>query len=253
MNSTRRIWLFLLLFGVPIVFLYTLSKGKNNSENLPYFSQSAIATENALNDSLEKYKESDKYDFIVSLKKGLKEQKIKDFVFYDEDSTEVSSATTKGKTLVVNTLIPSCPYYCPILQSELQYLVYDKLKGRPDFNDLLFISHLIDTSGKVPGLTRFNSEQKGIDKKSWKIVTGDTNSIFDFQLPTGNIIERNCDTTITCIGGKPYYQMIMLVDRNRYVRGLYQGNQTQLIERMRGDIRKLFIEYKQEDKKSENK
>ena len=33
---------------------------------------------------------------------------------------------------------------------------------------------------------------------------------------------------------------------------MYQGNQTQLIEKMRGDIRKLFIEYKEKEKKPSN-
>ena len=252
MNPARRIWLFILLFGVPIIFLYTLSRGKNNSDNLPYFSKSAIVSEKSLTDSIAKYKGSENAKEFKDLKDVFKNQRIKDFTFYEEDSTEVSSATTKGKTLVVTTLIPSCPYYCPVLQNEIKYLVYDKFKGRPDFKDLLFISHLVDTSGIIPNISRFINEQKGIDSESWKIVLGDTNSIFDFELPTGNILKRECDTTITCIGGKPYYQMIMLVDRNRNVRGLYQGNQTQLIERMRGDIRKLFIEYKQEDKKVKN-
>jgi hypothetical protein len=39
----------------------------------------------------------------------------------------------------------------------------------------------------------------------------------------------------------------LLIDKNRKVRGMYQGEQTQQIENMRKDIRKLFIEYKEEE------
>ena len=177
-----------------------------------------------------------------------KKQYIKDFLFYDEDSVPVSSETTKGKTLIVSTLIPSCPTYCPILQKQLKFLVYDKLFDRPAFKDLLFISHLIDTNGEIPNLKAFINEQEGINTDSWKILIGNDNPIYDFEIPTGNIKTRECDSSIQCIGGKPYYQMILLVDRERRIRGMYQANQTQLIERLRGEIRKLFIEYVHEDK-----
>ena len=50
------------------------------------------------------------------------------------------------------------------------------------------------------------------------------------------------------VGGKTYYSMIILVDRNKKVRGLYQGDQTLQIESLRKDLRKLFIEYKTIDK-----
>ncbi len=223
MKNTKRIWLFLLLFGTPIIFLYTLSRGKNNSKDLPYFGKTEELA---------------------------KKTTIKDFLFYDIDSNVVNKETTKGKTLVVSTLFPSCPTYCPVLQSQLKFLVYDKLQDSSGFKDLLFLSHLIDTTGAEPNLSQFVSEQEGINSRNWKIVVGEDNPIYDFELPTGNVKNRPCDGTVSCMGGKAYYQMILLVDRDNKVRGMYQGNQTQLIEKMRGDIRKLFIEYVQKDRKA---
>ena len=233
------------------MFLYPLSKGKNNSDDLPFFSKAAIVSEQTLNDSINNSPKNKEH--FIKIKETFDKQYINDFVFYDEDSNAVSSETTKGKTLIVSTLIPSCPTYCPILQKQLKFLVYDKLYDRPAFKDLLFISHLIDTNGNNPNLKAFLGEQENINTDSWKIVTGADNPIYDFEIPTGNIKSRECDTTIQCIGGKPYYQMILLVDRERRVRGMYQGNQTQLIERLRGEIRKLFIEYVHEDKAKEKK
>jgi protein SCO1 len=225
MKNTKRIWLFLLLFGTPLIFLYTLSKGKNNAKDLPYFGKTEELA---------------------------KKYKINDFIFYDKDSIAVSSNTTQGKTLIVSTLIPSCPSYCPVLQSQLKFLVYDKLNGRPEFKDLLFISHLIDTTGKEPNLNQFVAEQEDVNPNTWKIVVGADNPIYDFELPTGNVKTRECDGQIACMGGKAYYQMILLIDKDKRIRGMYQGNQTQLIEKMRGDIRKLFIEYKEKEKKPSN-
>lgn len=219
MNISRRVWLFIILFGVPLAFLYPLSKGKPNTKDLPYFGKTEELA---------------------------KTTEIKDFLFYDIDSNVINKESTEGKTLVVSTLIPSCPYFCPIIQKQLKFLVYDKLYLRPEFKDLLFISHLVDTTGAEPNLSQFLNEQEDYDFSRWKIVTGQDNPIYDIDLPNANL--KNTDfTTSTTIGGKAYYQMILLIDRNRKVRGLYQGEQTQQIENMRKDIRKLFIEYKEED------
>lgn len=220
MKTSKRVGLFLILFGVPLIFLYTLAKGKTNQKNLPYFGKTeAIA----------------------------KATEIKDFTFYDVDSNVINKASTKGKTLVVSTLIPSCPYYCPIIQKQVKFLIYDKLYDRPEFKDLLFISHLIDTTGAIPNLPQFIREQNGYDFSRWKIVTGEDNPIYDLELPEANLKTTNFKTK-RCIGGKTYYKMILLIDRNRKVRGLYEGDQTQHLKSIRQDIRKLFIEYKLEDR-----
>ena len=222
MKISKRIGLFLILFGVPLIFLFTLAKGKTNQKNLPYFGKTeeiAKATE------------------------------INDFTFYDIDSTLYNKETTEGKTLLVSTLIPSCPFSCPIIQKQVKFLIYDKLYDRPEFEDLLFISHLVDTNGATPNLPLFVSELKDYDFSRWKIVVGEDNPIYDVELPNGNLKHKECDGSIECLGGKAYYQMILLIDRNKKIRGLYQGNKTQLLKGIRQDIRKLFIEYKLEDKK----
>ena len=225
MNISRRVWLFTILFGVPLAFLYPLSKGKPNTKDLPYFGKTEELA---------------------------KKTEIKDFLFYDIDSNVINKQSTEGKTLVVSTLIPSCPYYCPIIQKQLKFLVYDKLYQRPAFKDLLFISHLIDTTGNKPNLSQFLNEQVDYDFSRWKIVVGEDNPIYDIDLPNANL--KNTDfISSTTIGGKAYYQMILLIDRNRKVRGMYQGEQTQQIENMRKDIRKLFIEYKEEDFEKDNR
>ena len=220
MKLTKRLGLFAILFGVPIIFLYTLARGKNNSQDLPYFGKT---------------------------EEFAKKTEIKDFTFYDIDSNVVNKETTEGKTLIVSTLIPSCPEKCPIIQKQLKYFVYDKLYDVPAFKDLLFISHLVDTNGGIPDLPYFVEQQTEYDLTNWKMVTSLDNPIYDIDLPNANLKNTNFKFK-NSIGGKTYYSMILLIDRNRKVRGLYQGDQTPQIENLRKDIRKLFLEYKMIEK-----
>ena len=84
------------------------------------------------------------------------------------------------------------------------------------------------------------------------MVTGKDNPIYDLDLPNGNL--KNSDFKMTnTVGGETYYSMILLIDRNKKVRGLYQGDQTPQIESLRKDLRKLFIEYKTIDKEKKSK
>ncbi|MEN8928043.1 MAG: hypothetical protein ABF240_04185 [Flavobacteriales bacterium] len=220
MKFTKRLGLFAILFGVPLVFLYTLARGKNNSQDLPYFGKT---------EELAKVTE------------------IKDFSFLDADSNVVNKETTKGQTLVISTLVPSCPDKCPIIQKQLKFLVYDKLYDRPEFEGLIFLSHLLDTSGSIPNLQYFIDQQRNYDFSRWKIVTGKENPIYDIDLPNANLMKSGFEMDNTV--GEAYYSMILLIDRNKKVRGLYQGNQTPQIENLRKDLRKLFLEYKTTDKK----
>ncbi|MDA9261893.1 hypothetical protein N9P38_00875 [Flavobacteriales bacterium] len=220
MKLTKRIGLFAILFGIPLIFLYTLARGKNNSQDLPYFGKTEELA---------------------------KQTEIKDFTFYDIDSNVVNKETTKGQTLIVSTLIPSCPEKCPIIQKQLKFLVYDKLFDRPAFEGLMFLSHLVDTNGGNPDLSYFVDQQVDYDLSRWKMVTGPDNPIYDIDLPNANL--KNTDFKMSnTVGGETYYSMILLIDRDKKVRGLYQGNQTPQIEGLRKDIRKLFIEYKTIDK-----
>lgn len=219
MKLSKRIGLFAILFGVPIIFLYTLARGKNNSQDLPFFGKTEELA---------------------------KTTEIKDFTFYDIDSNVVNKETTKGQTLVVSTLIPSCPDKCPIIQKQLKYFVYDKLFDVPEFEGLMFLTHLVDTNGGIPDLQYF-VDQQDYDFSRWKMVTGADNPIYDIDLPNANL--KNSDFKMTnTVGGETYYSMILLIDRNKKVRGLYQGDQTPQIESLRKDLRKLFLEYKLKDK-----
>lgn len=230
MKLTKRIGLFLILFGVPLVFLYTLARGKNNSQDLPY---------------------------IGKTEELAKKTEIKDFLFYDIDSNVVSKETTQGKTLIVSTLIPSCPEKCPIIQKQLKFLVYDKLYDRPEFEGLLFLSHLIDTNGNNPDLSYFLEQQSDYDMSRWKMVVGESNPIYDIDMPIDTLtgISKNLlrdNAAGVNVGGKTYYKMILLIDKNKKVRGLYQGDQTPQIEGLRKDIRKLFLEYKLSEKETKS-
>ena len=215
----NKIWLILILVVGPLLFMYPLTKGKTNTHDLQYFGKTEELA---------------------------KTTEIKDFSFMTLDSSFLTKETTKGKTLIVSTLFPTCPTFCPIVFRQLKFIVYDKLVNDKSMKDLLFVSHLINTDGSIPDLKEFVSEQD-IDEEVWQIVTGSENPIYDIDLPGGNLLTTNSNEE-KIIGGKTYYKVILLIDKHLKVRGVYQGDQTPQLDRLRVDVRNLYNEYKKEDK-----
>jgi protein SCO1/2 len=236
-----KIGLFSLLFGIPLLFLYILAKGDPNIESLRFYGKEITTT--------------GKY-------------KINDFSFYDVDSNNITKQTLKGKTIVTSILIPSCPTHCPIISQQVDALVYKKFINRPELKDFVILSQLINPSGTTLNLNTFSKEQN-IDPDRWIIVTGqDENPIYDidFNVPIidysipwyvrfytkPNFITRNLLTesapNSNTIGGKTYYKMLLLIDKNNFVRGMYQGDKTLELERLNKEIKVLEREYAKEAK-----
>lgn len=237
---SRRIGLFALLFGIPLLFLYLLAKGDPNIESLKFYGKEITDTG---------------------------KQKIKDFVFYDVDSNQVTKETLKGKTLITTILIPSCPSLCPIISRQVDEFVYKKMIDREKFKDFLILSQLVDTTGKSPNLKSFIGEQT-VNPNKWLMVTGEENNIYDinfnvvikdytkpwyyreFEKPkivVRNLLKDNIPNSNE-IGGKTYYKMLLLIDKNHYIRGIYQGDKTLEIERLNKEINVLEREYSKEAK-----
>lgn len=215
---SKRVGLFLLIFGVPLIFLYVLAIGETQTQRLKYYGKEIT-------------------------EKG--KTKINDFLFYDVDSNSITKETFKGKSLIVSILIPSCPSKCPIISGQLGNFVYNKIKNETKIKDFVILSQLLDTSGKEVDLKAFLQEQP-VDQNVWKIVTGSDNPIYDFDLPNANLKQDNAKDP--AIGGKTYYKMILLIDRDHYLRGIYQGDKTMEIERLQQEIRVLERQYAAEEK-----
>ena len=111
-----------------------------------------------------------------------------------------------------------------------------------------------DLNGENIDVKEFVSEQN-VDSDIWKFVVGNENPIYDIDMPMDTItgISKNLlrDNALgENFGGKTYYKMILLIDKHLKVRGIYQGDQTPQLKKLRVDIRNLYNEYKKEDKAS---
>ncbi len=141
--------------------------------------------------------------------------RIKDFSFIDQDSTVITNKTFDGKIYVADFIFLSCPTVCPKMHSELKS-IYDIFKDNPN---ILFLSHTIDPEhDTVEKLKKF-TELLNIGEH-WHFVTGNRDSIMNIASESyfTSAYPDSEDPSNFIHGGG-----FLLVDKDRHVRGIYNG------------------------------
>ncbi|WP_211516884.1 SCO family protein [Flavobacterium anhuiense] len=160
--------------------------------------------------------------------------RIKDFSFTNQDSMVVNNTTFAGKIYIADFIFLSCPSICPKMNVELKK-VYETYK---DNDEVLFLSHTIDPEhDTIPRLKAY-TVANGI-KKNWHFVTGSRDSIY--KIATESYFataypDKNEPGGFVHSGG------FLLVDKNRHVRGVYDGTNPKETDRLIDDVKKLLEE-----------
>jgi protein SCO1 len=161
---------------------------------------------------------------------------IADFKFVDQDSAMVTNDTFKGKIYVADFFFTTCRTICPIMKTQMKR-VYDSIKGNPD---VLILSHTIDPEYDTVGLLKDFAERLGVDSKKWHFVTGDKDKIYEIAQTSyfATALEDKAERD-----GFIHSGAFLLIDKDKRIRGKYDGTKADDVNRLLTDIRKLEREY----------
>ena len=160
---------------------------------------------------------------------------IADFSFYDQDSTLVTNDTYKNKIYITDFFFTTCPDICPIMKTQM-LRVYEEYKDNPE---IALLSHTIDPKhDNVPVLKEFSS-RLDVDTGFWKFVTGDKDTIY--KLGQTSYMASIADDVNT---GFVHSGRFFLIDKERQIRGAYDGTDPESVDYLIIDIQRLLNEYK---------
>jgi len=111
--------------------------------------------------------------------------------------------------------------------------LYDDFEGN---NDVLFLSQSIDP--KRDSVTRLHdyAEKLGISSARWHLMTGDRDSIY--SMAKHYMIAAQEDKLAP--GGYAHSGAFLLVDRNKQIRGIYDGTDAEDVDKLAHDINGLL-------------
>lgn len=162
--------------------------------------------------------------------------KVADFSFVDQDSTLITPSTFNDKIYVTDFFFTSCPTICPVMKTQM-LRVYEKFK---DNDEVALLSHTIDPEYDTVALLHDYAERLGVSSDKWHFVTGEKDAIYDMGLKSYMVTAMEDDQEP---GGFIHSGAFILVDKDKHVRGMYDGTEKDQVDRLILDVEKLLREY----------
>ena len=188
---------------------------------------------------------------------------VPEFQFTDQNGLPFTRKNTDGKVYVAEYFFTTCRGICPKMNANMRR-VYDLFKDEPGF---MIVSHsCMPEVDSVPLLKKYeqrmlsarvsqntdgsyrldedsNAVKKGgLNATNWFFVTGDKEPLYKMARQSYMIDNNKPDSTQLIKDQFIHTQFFALVDKERRLRGIYDGLQNDEIEKLKRDIKDLLKE-----------
>lgn len=166
-----------------------------------------------------------------------KYHRIADFSLTNQNGEKITQKNYENKIYIADFFFTTCPTICPIMTDNMTYLQEKLLKNK---NILLASFSVTPDIDNVEVLKDYAIE-KGVLSYKWNLLTGDKKMIYDLARKSYLVVKNDGD------GGK--YDMIhtenfVLVDKEKRIRGFYDGTNKEEMEKLLNDVEILKNSYK---------
>jgi len=159
------------------------------------------------------------------------------FKLLNQDSMVVTEKDFEGTIYVADFFFTSCPTICPVMHRNL-LKVYNKYKGN---SEVKLASHTIDVKYDTPSRMKAYAEKLGVKGTQWEYLWGTRDEIYA-------LAERNylvaAQEDKQAPGGFLHQGYLVLIDKDKRIRGAYDGTQDKEVEQLMKDMDVLLNEYK---------
>ncbi len=202
------------------------------------------------------------YRFADFSPSGLKviNENVQDFSFTDQDNRPFTQKEVEGKVYVAEYFFTTCAGICPKMNANMRR-VYDAFKTEKDF---LILSHTcMPETDSVPLLKAYEQKMlngtlaKNADGSlriddaansaaatatNWFFITGDKAALYKMARESYIIDNNQQDTAQKITDQFLHTQFFALVDKQRRVRGIYDGLKAAEVDKLINDIPGLLKE-----------
>lgn len=159
--------------------------------------------------------------------------RISPFILTNQEGETVTEKNSKDKIYVVDFFFTICPGICPKMMANMMDLQDEFLND----DDVLLLSHSVTPErDSVPVLKQY-AENKGVLSHKWHLVTGTQQAIYklgrrDYFVEESLGLSKKDDEFL-------HTENFVLIDKKRYIRGIYNGLNKTSINQLIIDIKTL--------------
>lgn len=166
---------------------------------------------------------------------------IADFSFVNQYGKTFTQEDFKGKVYVSSSFFTTCKSICPIMNRELTK-VYKAFSSRTDF---MLLSLTVDPETDSIQQLAMHAKNYEVTDDKWWFATGSKKDLYELTRKSFMLTVEEGD------GGEDDFihtQNFALIDKEKHIRGFYDGTDSIEVARLITDIRTLLKEYDYKDK-----
>lgn len=162
---------------------------------------------------------------------------IGDFELVNQNGDTITQKTYSDKIYIADFFFTTCPTICPVMTANMAD-IQEVIKTDPE---VMLLSHSVTPDiDSVPQLKKYALEKGVIDSK-WNLVTGSKKEIYE-------LARKSYLAVLTDGDGGPYDMIhtenFILVDKERRIRGFYDGTSKDEIDQLLSDLEVLKSSYR---------
>jgi protein SCO1/2 len=158
---------------------------------------------------------------------------IPPFRFLNQDSIWVSEKDMEGKIYIADFFFTTCPTICPKMKTQL-LRIYERYATN---DQIRILSHSIDPDFDKPYILRQYASRLDVKAPRWNMLTGDKKAIYALGEKSYMVTAQEDKNEV---GGFVHSGAFILVDKQRHIRGIYDGTKEEEVNHLIEDIEILL-------------
>ncbi|MGZ5135668.1 MAG: SCO family protein [Flavitalea sp.] len=157
---------------------------------------------------------------------------IPNFQLINQEEKSVTVNEWKDRIVIANFFFTHCPVICPKMTNGLKRVQ----NAFGDDDDILINSFSIDPERDDPERLKTYVQKYSINTDNWHLITGDKKEIYKLARNGFMIVATDGD------GGPDDFihsEKLVLIDKDRRIRGYYDGTNQKEVSNLIFDIKKL--------------
>ena len=164
-----------------------------------------------------------------------KYHKISNFNLTNQNGKEITQANYKDKIYVADFFFTTCQDICPVMTKNM-YQLQEELKND---NEVLLLSHTVIPEVDTVEQLKEYAIENNVDDSKWNLVTGDKKQIYELARKSYLAVEDSNFNEFDMIHSENF----MLIDKEKQIRGFYDGTNSEEINRLLKEIEILKQSY----------
>ncbi len=162
--------------------------------------------------------------------------KIRPFKLIDQEGKLFTEKNIEHKICIVDFFFTTCPGICPKMTDNMSLLQKQFIND----NSVLLLSHSVTPEKDGVSVLKNYAKSKNVNYTKWKLLTGDKNEIYNLGRKFYFVEEdlgENKDTSVFL-----HTENFILIDKERIIRGIYNGLDPTSIQTLIEDVKTLEVE-----------